>query len=97
MDLHLEYSPEGDIRLVGSANIHTVHELYDGLVAAFRSIRPETPIRLDLNGVVELDTAAVQTLIVFRRSAGQKRVTVVAQEATVEKMNALGLASGLFS
>ncbi len=69
---------DGTIRLVGNANAHHVAELYAGLTQALK--RGNGGFALDLGGLNELDTAAVQVLVAFRRSVPGVRFHSCPQE-----------------
>jgi anti-anti-sigma factor len=70
--IKVESDDWGEVKVAGDLTVHNAMELRDALVAILDPERTEWT--LDLGGVTDLDTAGVQVLLAFRKSAGTVKV-----------------------
>jgi anti-sigma B factor antagonist len=87
IDFEFELTRNGDcLQLAGAVNIQGAQ----ALLAQLRPLLEESdpPLRLDLAGVTEIDTAGLQLLLVARRTAAARRrpLAIVAASPVVRSV-----------
>jgi anti-sigma B factor antagonist len=68
----IQLDDTGTLKLFGEVTISTAQDLYSQLAAISADDHPM--LTIDLSGLTQLDTAGVQLLLAFRRSASLSRV-----------------------
>ena len=89
----IEFSEQnGSVRLQGELTIYHAAEIKQPLIAKLETTRD---LEIDLSGIVEIDTAGVQILILLKKEADRlgKTLRLAAHsQAVVEMMNLYNLA-----